>query len=72
MTEPLDHFDFLWKSYGHTPKDKLLEFAKDWPDIAALRQLNQKRLAQVYCAGIAENLWAMHARAQNQPPPGMP
>jgi hypothetical protein len=31
-TTPLDLYDFFHESYRHTPKDKLLEFMKTWPN----------------------------------------
>jgi hypothetical protein len=63
ITEPLDCYDFFWESYGRTSKDKLLEFINDWPDVEALRSLDQRRLAQVYCARFAENLWATRVQS---------
>ncbi len=72
ITEPLDAFDFFWESYSETSKEKLLEFTRDWPDAAALRQLDQHRFAQVYCARHAENLWATHIRDQNASNCGLP
>ena len=66
ITEPLDCYDFFWESYGRTSKEKLLEFIKDWPDSETFRPLDQYRLAQVYCARFAENLWATHRRAQSR------
>jgi hypothetical protein len=65
INEPLDAFDFFWGSYSETSKEKLLEFTSNWPDAAALGQLEQRRLAQVYCARYAENLWATHLRDKN-------
>lgn len=67
ITEPLDAFDFFWGSYSETSKEKLVEFIRGWPDAALLRQLEQLRLAQVYCARYAEELWAAHVR--NGPAP---
>jgi hypothetical protein len=75
INEPMDAFDFFWGSHSETPKEKLIEFTSNWPDAAALRQLEQRRLAQVYCARFAENLWAAHVRDKNasegqpNPPP---
>jgi hypothetical protein len=54
---PLDAYDFFWQSYGKATKEKLIEFTHQWPDAAMLRSLDQKRLSQVYCARMAENLW---------------
>ena len=64
ITAPQDCYDFFFESYGRTSKERLLEFIKDWPDIEALRALEQPRLAQVYCARLAENLWTRHLADQ--------
>jgi hypothetical protein len=66
MTEPLDCFDFLWDSYSHLSKEKLQEATRDWPDAAALHRFEQPRLAQVYCARLAESFWAARARESVQ------
>ena len=42
-------FDFLYKSYKETPKERLLEFMKDAPDLEELQQLSQKDLSEVVC-----------------------
>ena len=65
INEPLYAFDFFWGSHSETPKEKLIEFTSNWPDAAALHQLEQRRLAQVYCARYAENLWAARVRDKN-------
>jgi hypothetical protein len=65
IIEPLDAFDFFWESYSDTPKEKLIEFISDWPDAVSLRQIKQRRLAQVYCARYAESLWAAHIQGKN-------
>jgi hypothetical protein len=62
MSEPLDAFDFFWESHADTPKEKLIEFTANWPDAAALHQLDQGRLARVYCARFAEHIWSRHVR----------
>lgn len=50
----LDFFDFMIGTYGATPKEKLLEFLASWPDIADLKTLPQKELAQIYCLRLTE------------------
>jgi hypothetical protein len=67
INEPLDAFDFFWGSHAETPKEKLVEYTYNWPDAAALHQLDQRRLAQVYCARFAEHLWTTHARGTTSP-----
>jgi hypothetical protein len=49
LTDPLDLFDFLFTSYKDTPRDRLLEFCADAPDIEELRGLAQSELAITYC-----------------------
>jgi hypothetical protein len=63
VQEPLDCFDFHWQVYAHAPKEKLVEFMASWPDAASLAHLGQKELAQVYCARLAERMWALHSQA---------
>jgi hypothetical protein len=62
ISEPLDAFDFFWQSYSDTPKEKLVEFTSNWPDATTLHQLDQHRLAQIYCTRYAEHLWSAHVR----------
>ena len=70
INEPLDAFDFFWGSHSETPKEKLIEFTSNWPDAVALHQLEQRRLAQVYCARDAENLRAArNASGERSKPP---
>jgi hypothetical protein len=59
IQEPLDCFDFHWQVYARTPKEKLLEFMAGWPDVATLAHLEQKELAQFYCARMAQHMWAL-------------
>ena len=47
--DPLDLFDFFHGVYKHTPKEKLLEFMKEHPDIEKLKNETQEELAIIYC-----------------------
>ncbi|WP_316168294.1 MULTISPECIES: hypothetical protein [unclassified Bradyrhizobium] len=67
INEPLDAFDFFWGSHSETPKEKLVEYTSNWPNATALHQLEQRRLAQIYCARFAEHLWSKHARNKTDP-----
>lgn len=58
---PMDMYDFLYGSYSKTPRDKLLEFMAQWPEIEAWRDLSQEELAKRYCARMAEGMWAQFA-----------
>lgn len=53
---PLELFDFFFKSYENTPKKRLLEFMKTAPDIEELRKLTQKKLASTYCERTVNNI----------------
>ena len=46
---PLELYDFIFASYKQTPKERLLEFMADAPDLDHLRRLPQKELASIYC-----------------------
>jgi hypothetical protein len=54
---PLDLCDFFYESYRHTPKEKLLEFVKAWPNQAHLATLGQAELASLYAEGMAVSAW---------------
>jgi hypothetical protein len=49
----LDLYDFFFDSYRNTPKEKLLEFMDEAPDIETLRTLSQPELARFYCEQLA-------------------
>ena len=50
--------DFLFKTYQHSTREKLLEFMATAPDIEYLRTLVQRDLAIVYCERIAHAMQA--------------
>ncbi len=52
IDDPLELFDWFFDTYRHTPKDRLLEFMRDRPDIDELRSKDQQELAIVYCEGL--------------------
>lgn len=51
----LELCEFFYESYKNTPRDKLLEWMKDAPDIEDLRNLSQEELAVIYCERLG---WA--------------
>lgn len=51
----LELCEFFYESYKNTPRDRLLEWMKDAPDIEDLRNLSQEDLAVVYCERLG---WA--------------
>ncbi len=46
--DPLDLYDFFHNSYRQTPKERLLEFMADAPDLEDLRELEQSHLVSIY------------------------
>ena len=59
----IDLFDFLFETYQHTPKEKLLEFLSGVPDVQELAKQNQRDLAITYCERMALRL---HGRERNK------
>lgn len=59
----VDAFDFLYETYKRTPKERLLEFLAESPDIDDLRQLPQEDLAIAYCERIAHSMVSRGAEA---------
>ncbi len=49
IKDPMEMFDFFYRSYSQTSKEKLLEFMKAHPDHEKLKQESQKELAIIYC-----------------------
>jgi len=47
--DPYELFEFLLDSYRNTPKERLLEFMKDAPDIEALRKMEHFDLVMECC-----------------------
>ena len=48
---PLELFDFFYKTYKKTSKEKLLELMKDRPDVEELRKLDCEELLVTCCEG---------------------
>ena len=72
ISEPIDAFDFFWESYANCSRENLLKFMSDWPAQERLAMLSQKELARLYCARMAEHLWARKVADDRRPPPGQP
>ncbi len=58
---PMELFDFFHSSYRETPRDRLLSFMSDWPDLEAMRSLDQPALARAYCERCVESVVAQNA-----------
>lgn len=52
----VDKCDFLFETYQHTPREKLLEFMAGAYDIEHLQTLGQRDLAIIYCERIAQKM----------------
>jgi len=46
-------YDWFYRSYGETSKERLLEPMKNAVGIQRLKQLSQPDLAEFYCEGLA-------------------
>ncbi|MGX9143481.1 hypothetical protein [Mesorhizobium sp. 128a] len=55
---PLDAFDFLFRTYHRTDKELLINWMSDHVPVRELIGLNQLQLAELYCAGMAETMFA--------------
>ena len=64
----LDLYDFFYRSYRHTPKERLLELVKDWPDQTRLATLGQGELASLYAEGMAVTAWRERKRRLTSTP----
>lgn len=61
--------DFLFSTYQHSTRDKLLEFMQNAQDIEYLRTLSQRELAIIYCERMAIAMGALEneRRANDRP-----
>ena len=46
-------YDWFYRSYGETSRERLLDLMKNAVGIQRLKQLSQQDLAEVYCEGLA-------------------
>lgn len=56
IDDPYEMFEWLLRSYSKTPKKKLLEFMKEWPDFEKYKSITQEELALIYCEGCVLSL----------------
>jgi hypothetical protein len=54
----MELFDFMFETYQHTPKEKLLEFLAGVPDRDELAKQSQRDLAIIYCERMALRMHA--------------
>jgi hypothetical protein len=60
VESPLELFDFFFESYRNTPKERLLEFMKEYPDFENLKNESQKELAITYCERAVYSAMSTH------------
>ncbi|MFH1519998.1 MAG: SEC-C metal-binding domain-containing protein [Candidatus Omnitrophota bacterium] len=65
IDDPLELYDFFYESYKKTPKEKLLDFMKNAPDIEELKKLSEEELRVRYCEGVVYS--AMRDKVKTQP-----
>ncbi|NTU49657.1 MAG: hypothetical protein HGA87_01955 [Desulfobulbaceae bacterium] len=54
--DPLELFDFFHETYKKTPREKLLEFMKNWPNINEIKKLSDDELSITYCEGLVYSI----------------
>ena len=63
---PIEFFDFMHESYKNTPKEKLLEWMANAPDIGELRNLSQSDLSEIYCERCVYSIMADQKKNSNK------
>lgn len=66
IDDPLELYDFTYKVYRQTSKEKLLEFMNGHPEMERLKAMPQTELAIIYCEGIVEQMLRRRAAADAQ------
>jgi hypothetical protein len=56
LKSPLDMFDFFMEGYRETPRERLLEFMANSPDIEHLRTLERNELIEIYAERLTYNM----------------
>ncbi|MDD5692072.1 MAG: hypothetical protein PHP10_02715 [Candidatus Omnitrophica bacterium] len=54
--DPLELYDFFHEVYKKTPREKLLEFMKDWPNIDEIKSLSGEELSIIYCESLVYSI----------------
>ncbi|MBI5749375.1 MAG: hypothetical protein HZA00_09645 [Nitrospinae bacterium] len=57
---PLELFVFFFESYRNTPKERLLELMKEFPDHERLKNESQEELAIIYCERMVYSAMSKH------------
>jgi len=66
IDDPLELYDFVYKVYRRTSKEKLLEFMNGHPEMERLKAMPQEELAVIYCEWIVEHMLSGRAAADAQ------
>lgn len=66
--DPLDLYDLCHNSYRQTPKERLLEFMADAPDVEELRKLEQPQLASIYAERCVCSIVAQQSQSSAASP----
>ncbi|MEI7483006.1 MAG: SEC-C metal-binding domain-containing protein [Elusimicrobiota bacterium] len=61
---PLELFDFFYATYKTSPRERLLEFMKGWPNQDILKSTSTEELAITYCESLVQ-----YAFSKEQPKP---
>ena len=61
---PIELFDFFYKTYRNTPKEKILEWMGTAEDFAQLKELSQKDLSETYCERLIYGIMAQQEAAK--------
>jgi len=56
--DPIKFYEWILKNYQRTPKERLLEFLKDSPNIEKLATLSQRELAEEYALRVTGSIVA--------------
>ena len=64
---PLELYDFFLKSYEKTPKERILEFFENRPNLDELKKLSQPELASMYAEHCANFVLAQKAAPKPAP-----
>lgn len=54
---PFDAFDFFYRAYRETSRERLLELMANWPEIESVRQMSDEDVLDHYCDRWATHMW---------------
>ncbi len=68
IEDPLELFDFMYRTYQKSTKEKLLEFMSNHSDILQLQNMSQAELAILYCERLVDGIVIERERKCRLPP----